>query len=186
MVFGARWARGSVCARREITRVGPCGRAMVRSPFVPAGPSERVWADGDRPPPGDRVGPAGPGLPRASYRVGGRSPSPTYTSDSDDTLVHKARYYQLALWVGRRWYAAVHFGRRRVVRERRVVVCLTMLCRIGLAEPVVRKILSFLPAVADVHARRLPRYNRYGILVSPRDEEGSASRVLRDPWDDFA
>ena len=158
---------------------------MVRSPFAPPGLGEHVGVDGDRLHPGGSTGGEGTGSPRASYRVGGRSPSPTYTSDSDDTLVHKARYYRHALWVGRRWYAVVHFGRRRAVRERRVVACLTMLCKTGFVGPVVRKILSFLPSVAGVHGRRLPRYNRYGILVSPRDEEGSASRVLRDPWDDF-
>ena len=125
-----------------------------------------------------------PGFARVSYRVGGRSPSPTHTSDSDDTLTHKAKYYRLAFWVGRRWYAMVHFARRRAAREQRVVACLTMLRLTGFVELAARRVVSFLPTVAGVAGRRLPRYNRYGILVSPRSLEGSGERIPWDPWDD--
>ena len=129
-------------------------------------------------------GDEGDGFPRVSYRVGGRSPSPTHTSDSDDTLTHKASYYRYAFWVGRRWYAKVHFGRRRAVREQRVVAYLTMLRLTGFVELVARRVLAFLPAVAGVPGRRLPRYNQYGILVSPRAVEGSGERISWDPWSD--
>ena len=124
------------------------------------------------------------GLARAPYRVGGRSPSPTHTSDSDDTLTHKAKYYRYAFWVGRRWYAMVHFARRRCTREHRVVGCLAVLRLTGFVELVARRVVSFLPTVAGVVGRRLPRYNRYGILVSPRSLEGSGERIPWDPWGD--
>ena len=122
---------------------------------------------------------------RSSYRVEGRSPSPTYTSDGDTTLDHKARYYRYALWVGRRWFAVVHFGRRKRVREWRMVVCLTMLSKTRFLVPVVKRILSFLPSVSGTPGRRLPRYNRYGILDSPREAAGVGTRPLGDPWDDY-
>ena len=124
------------------------------------------------------------GLARVSYRVGGQSPSPTHTSDSDDTLTHKAKYYRLAFWVGRRWYAMVHFVRRRAAREYRIVACLAVLRLTGFMGLVARRVVSFLPTVADVVGRRLPRYNRYGILVSPRSVEGSGDRIPWDPWGD--
>ena len=149
---------------------------MAPFPLVPLGSG--VPPDGDD----SRVGDVG--LARASYRVGGRSPSPTHASDSEDALSHKAKYFQLAFWVGRRWYAVVHFGRRRAAREVRVVACLTTLRLTGFVELVARRVLSFLPPVADVVGRRLPRYNRHGILVSPRAVEGSGERIPWDPWND--
>ena len=72
------------------------------------------------------------------------------------------------------------------MREWRTVVCLTMLSKTRFLVPVVKRMLSFLPSVSGTPGRRLPRYNRYGILVSPREEVEVTSRPLGDPWDDFA
>ena len=63
-----------------------------------------------------------------------------------------------------------------------MVVCLTMLSKTRFVDPVVKRILSFLPMVSGTPGRRLPRYNRYGILVSPREAVGAAGRRLEDPW----
>ena len=72
------------------------------------------------------------------------------------------------------------------MREWRTVACLAMLTKTRYLVPVVRRILSFLPAVTDTPGRRLPRYNRYGILVSPREALEVERRVLVDPWDEHA
>ena len=121
---------------------------------------------------------------RRSYRVGARSPSPTYTSDSDETLEHKCRYHMLSAWVGRRWLARVHFARRRQAREQRRVACLVVLQAAGFFVPVARLVLAFLPGASQVPFRRLPRYNRWGILVSPREVVVPARPGIVDPWDE--
>ena len=149
---------------------------MASLPHAPLGLG--LSPDGNEGRTGDAV------LARTSYRVGGRSPSPARDSDSDGALRHKAKYFELALWVGRRWYAVAHFGRRRAAREVRVVACLTTLRLTGFVELVARRVLSFLPPVAGVLGRRLPRYNRHGILISPRASEGSGERIPWDPWGD--
>ena len=83
-------------------------------------------------------------------------------------------------------FVVVHFGRWRRVREWRMVACLIMLSKTRFLVPAVKRTLSFLPSVSDTPGRRLPRYNRYGILVSPRGEAEVSPRPLGDPWDDFA
>ena len=72
------------------------------------------------------------------------------------------------------------------MREWRMVACLAMLVKTRYVVPVVRRMLSFLPAVADTPGRRLPRYNRYGILISPREAVEAERRALVDPWGDDA
>ena len=69
------------------------------------------------------------------------------------------------------------------MREWRTVACLAMLAKTQYVVPLVRRMFSFLPTVSGTPGRRLPRYNRYGILVSPREAVEAERRGLVDPWD---
>ena len=118
---------------------------------------------------------------RVSYRVGSISPSPSYTSDSEDTLRHKRRYRSHSVWVGRRWYARVLLAQRRRARYWRTLACWVVANKGG-DSSVAQRVVSFLPSVKDARGRFLPEYNRLGILVSPHDRLPTPRLGLVDPW----
>ena len=120
--------------------------------------------------------PLSPGQ-RRPYRVGPASPSPSYTSDSEDTLLHKRRYRYHAVRVGQRLCGKVLLSRRRSARLARYMACWVMKVKGGDAD-ITKLVVSFLPSHHEVTGRLLPEYGRWGIRVPPHSSAGTA-----DPWD---
>ena len=120
--------------------------------------------------------PLSPGQ-RRPYRVGPVSPSPSYTSDSEDTLIHKRRYRYLAARVGQRLYGRVLLTRRRSARLARDMARWVVKLKGGDAN-IIQTVLAFLPAHHVVTGRSLPEVGRWGVgMPSP------AAAMAVDPWD---
>ena len=120
--------------------------------------------------------PLSPGQ-RRPYRVGPVSPSPSFTSDSESTLVHKRRYRSHTVRVGQRWCGRVLLARRRSARLARDMAGWVVKLKGGDAN-VLRTMLSFLPPHHTVTGRLLPEYRRWGVGVPTQ----TAGTVV-DPWD---
>ena len=99
---------------------------------------------------------------RESYRVGPSSPSLSHSSDSSDTLENKALYWDLALWVCRRWICRVLFRRRhRARRERRLLSLVAV--RRGITGPAYGCLVPFISHPEAVCFRGLPLVDRVGL-----------------------
>ena len=120
--------------------------------------------------------PLSPGQ-RRPYRVGPVSPSPSYTSDSENTLTHKRRYRRHAVRVGQRLYGRVLLSRRRSARLARYMACWVLKLKGGDAN-VTKLVLAFLPSHHSVTGRLLPEFGRWGI-----EAPSHAADLAADPWD---
>ena len=101
---------------------------------------------------------------RTPYRVGPSSPSLSHTSDSSETLDNKALYWDLSLWVARRWMCRVLLMRRLRARRMRQMAGLVAV-RKGLAGPALRAVTAFFLHPAAVCFRGLPYVDRVGLRV---------------------
>ena len=117
---------------------------------------------------------------RTPYRVGPSSPSLSHTSDSSETLDNKALYWDLTLWVARRWMCKVLLMRRLKARRMRQMAGLVAV-RKGLAGPALRAVTAFFLHPAAVCFRGLPFVDKVGLGLFLTTPPSSSSDVSMNP-----